>query len=108
MQSKPTAGWHLGCGPRLLTVRSNALLGLTLCLADPSRSQTVRTIIGWLDGRYSSGCDLADQLSGSYPNSRSSCEQRQDLAIFTAHAIAALRDGSSKTQKPPLNSLVCG
>jgi len=34
---------------------------------------------------FASGCDLAGQLSGSYPNSRSSCEQRQALAIFAAH-----------------------
>lgn len=54
------------------------------------------------------GRGLAGQLSGSYWNSRSSCEQRQDLAIFAAHSMAASRDGSSKTQKPPLNSLVCG
>ena len=48
------------------------------------------------------------QLSGSYWNSRSSCEQRQALAIFAAHWTAASRDGSSRTQKPPSNSLVCG
>src|SRR5262249_33873867 len=57
---------------------------------------------------FASGCDLAGQLSGSYPNSRSSCEQRQALAIFAAHWTAASRDGSSRTQKPPSNSLVCG
>src|SRR5262249_24513046 len=57
---------------------------------------------------FASGCDLAGQLSGSYPNSRSSCEQRQALAIFPAHWTAASRDGSSRTQKPPSNSLVCG
>src|SRR5262249_11974948 len=55
---------------------------------------------------FASGCDLAGQLSGSYPNSRSSCEQRQALAIFAAHWTAASRDGSSRTQKPPSNSLV--
>src|SRR5262249_10274693 len=57
---------------------------------------------------FASGCDLAGQLWGSYPNSRSSCEQRQALAIFAAHWTAASRDGSSRTQKPPSNSLVCG
>src|SRR5262245_8412001 len=57
---------------------------------------------------FASACDLAGQLSGSYPNSRSSCEQRQALAIFAAHWTAASRDGSSRTQKPPSNSLVCG
>src|SRR5262245_46235149 len=57
---------------------------------------------------FASGCDLAGQLSGSYPNSRSSCEQRQALAIFAAHWTAVSRDGSSRTQKPPSNSLVCG
>ena len=57
---------------------------------------------------FASGCDLAGQFSGSYPNSRSSCEQRQALAIFAAHWTAASRDGSSRTQKPPSNSLVCG
>ena len=60
-----------------------------------------------VEGAYR-GCNRASQLSGSYPNSRSSCEQRQALAIFAAHSMAASRDGSSKTQNPPLNSLVCG
>src|SRR5262245_26561028 len=53
-----------------------------------------------------SGCELVRQLSGSYPNSRSSCEQRQAVAIFAAHQTAASRDGSSRTQKPPSNSFV--
>ena len=57
---------------------------------------------------FASGSRLASQLSGSYPNSRSSCEQRQALAIFAAHWTAASRDGSSSTQKPPSNSFVCG
>lgn len=56
---------------------------------------------------FALGCDPVGQLSGSYPNSRSSCEQRQALAIFAAHWMAASRDGSSRTQKPPSNSLVC-
>src|SRR3979490_3096334 len=30
MQSKPTTCWHPGCGPRCLTVRSHALLDVTL------------------------------------------------------------------------------
>jgi hypothetical protein len=57
---------------------------------------------------FASGCGPAGQLSGSSANSRSSCEQRQALAIFAAHWTAASRDGSSRTQKPPSNSLVCG
>ena len=51
---------------------------------------------------------IAGQLSGSYPNSRSSCEQRQAFAIIAAQWMAASRDGSSRTQKPPSNSLVSG
>lgn len=54
------------------------------------------------------GSNRASQLSGSCPNSRSSCEQRQAVASLAAHSMAASRDGSSKTQKPPLNSFVCG
>src|SRR5258705_3798754 len=30
MQSEPTTCWHQGCGPRQSTVRSNALLDITI------------------------------------------------------------------------------
>ena len=67
------------------------------------------TVSGSRTSSFASGCrDLAGQLSGSYPNSRSSCEQRQALAIFAAHRMAASRDGSCRTQKPPSNSFVWG
>src|SRR5262249_41055021 len=53
---------------------------------------------------FASGCDLAGQLPGSYPNSRSSCEQRQALAIFAAHWTAASRAGRCQAQEPPSDS----
>lgn len=59
-------------------------------------------------GRVSLIADPARQLSGSSPNSRSSCEQRHALAIFAAHRMAASRDGSCRIQKPPSNSFVWG
>lgn len=46
--------------------------------------------------------------SGSYMNSRSSCEHRHAVAIFAAHSTAASRDGSSRTVNPPSNSRVWG
>ncbi len=48
------------------------------------------------------------QLCGAYPNSRSACEQRQAVAIQAAHRMAASRDGSRRTQKPPSNTVVWG
>ena len=48
------------------------------------------------------------QASGSNPNSRTSCAQRQAAAIFAAHSKAASRKGTSTTVNPPVSSFVSG
>src|SRR5262249_57522016 len=106
------AGWGKGAKPAVASqvlrrVRPRGCseaLGRVAC----PKFMAMKNVDAERTSSFASGCDLAGQLSGSYPNSRSSCEQRQALAIFTAHWTAASRDGSSRAQKPPSNSLVCG
>src|SRR5215471_4767100 len=74
------------------------------CVACP-KFMAMKKVHAERTSSFASGCDLAGQLSGSYPNSRSSCEQRQALAIFAAHWTAASRVGSSRTPTPQTNSL---
>ena len=64
-----------------MALRLSEGLGLT----EVSEAPGSVTCPKFMDLLGTMSCYLASQLSGSYWNSRSSCGQRQALAIFAAH-----------------------